>query len=90
MAGMDWCHYFNIQLFKYRNDAAGEAKDPEKAVKKAFKNSDSFCSIYYRYFSSLLWDGFDWSRCNKSFCYGHEDIPYADSILNFIVIVAAL
>ncbi len=77
--------------------AAGEAKDPEKAVKKAFKSTALRLILFYLLSLFLIvtlvpWTVLIGADATSPFVMVMKivGIPYADSILNFIVIVAAL
>ena len=69
--------YLSIEMIAV---AAGEAKDPKRQLKSIQKHSTSTHFVLFivlipnRYFGAV--DCFDWSRCNKPFCYGHEDCRY--------------
>ena len=77
--------------------AAGEAKDPEKAVKHAFKATLARLFIFYILSLTLIvtlvpWKALIEKDATSPFVSVMQqlNIPYADSILNFIVIIAAL
>ena len=77
--------------------AAGEAKDPERAVKKAFKSTAIRLILFYLLSLFLIvalvpWTTLIGADATSPFVMVMKivGIPYADSILNFIVIVAAL
>ncbi|MFW2712430.1 amino acid permease, partial [Acinetobacter baumannii] len=73
------------------------AKDPEKAVKKAFKSTALRLILFYLLSLFLIvtlvpWTVLIGADATSPFVMVMKivGIPYADSILNFIVIVAAL
>ncbi|QWZ59054.1 amino acid permease [Acinetobacter pittii] len=86
--------YLSIEMIAV---AAGEAKDPERAVKKAFKSTAIRLILFYLLSLFLIvalvpWTTLIGSDATSPFVMVMKivGIPYADSILNFIVIVAAL
>ncbi|HAV5587157.1 TPA: amino acid permease [Acinetobacter baumannii] len=86
--------YLSIEMIAI---AAGEAKDPEKAVKKAFKSTALRLILFYLLSLFLIvtlvpWTVLIGADATSPFVMVMKivGIPYADSILNFIVIVAAL
>ncbi|EYR86608.1 amino acid permease [Acinetobacter baumannii] len=86
--------YLSIEMIAV---AAGEAKDPEKAVKKAFKSTALRLILFYLLSLFLIvtlvpWTVLIGADATSPFIMVMKivGIPYADSILNFIVIVAAL
>ncbi|EHU3337134.1 TPA: amino acid permease, partial [Acinetobacter baumannii] len=86
--------YLSIEMIAV---AAGEAKDPEKAVKKAFKSTALRLILFYLLSLFLIvtlvpWTVLIGADATSPFVMVMKNvgIPYADSILNFIVIVAAL
>ncbi|EXH79272.1 amino acid permease [Acinetobacter sp. 216872] len=86
--------YLSIEMIAV---AAGEAKDPEKAVKKAFKSTALRLILFYLLSLFLIvtlvpWTVLIGADATSPFVMVMKivGIPYADSILNFIVIVAAL
>ncbi|MCO6515210.1 MAG: amino acid permease, partial [Snodgrassella sp.] len=77
--------------------AAGEATNPEQAVKTAFKGTLARLLIFYLLALSLIvmlvpWQELIEENSTSPFVTVMQNvgIPFADSILNFIVIVAAL
>jgi len=86
--------YLSIEMIAV---AAGEAKDPEKAVKFAFKSTALRLVLFYLLSLSLIvtlvpWTELIGANASSPFVTVMQivGIPYADSVLNFIVIVAAL
>ncbi|MGT2552159.1 amino acid permease [Acinetobacter geminorum] len=86
--------YLSIEMIAV---AAGEAKDPERAVKKAFKSTAIRLILFYLLSLFLIvalvpWITLIGADATSPFVMVMKivGIPYADSILNFIVIVAAL
>nr|WP_174506854.1 amino acid permease [Acinetobacter sp. Marseille-Q1620] len=86
--------YLSIEMIAV---AAGEASDPEKAVKSAFKNTALRLFLFYLLSLFLIVALVPWTEligkdATSPFVTVMKlvGIPYADSILNFIVIVAAL
>ncbi|HFD2123834.1 TPA: amino acid permease [Acinetobacter baumannii] len=86
--------YLSIEMIAV---AAGEAKDPEKAVKKVFKSTALRLILFYLLSLFLIvtlvpWTVLIGADATSPFVMVMKivGIPYADSILNFIVIVAAL
>lgn len=86
--------YLSIEMIAV---AAGEASDPEKAVKSAFKNTALRLFLFYLLSLFLIvalvpWTDLIGKDATSPFVTVMKivGIPYADSILNFIVIVAAL
>ncbi|MEI1691537.1 amino acid permease [Acinetobacter nosocomialis] len=86
--------YLSIEMIAV---AAGEAKDPEKAVKKAFKSTALRLILFYLLSLFLIvtlvpWTVLIGADATSPFVMVMKivGIPYTDSILNFIVIVAAL
>lgn len=86
--------YLSIEMIAV---AAGEAKDPEKAVKYAFKSTAYRLVLFYLLSLFLIVSLVPWTvligkDATSPFVMVMQivGIPYADSILNFIVIVAAL
>ncbi len=86
--------YLSIEMIAV---AAGEAKDPEKAVKKAFKSTALRLILFYLLSLFLIvtlvpWTVLIGADATSPFVMVMKNvgIQYADSILNFIVIVAAL
>ncbi|EXI31179.1 amino acid permease family protein [Acinetobacter baumannii 836190] len=86
--------YLSIEMIAV---AAGEAKDPEKGVKKAFKSTALRLILFYLLSLFLIvtlvpWTVLIGADATSPFVMVMKivGIPYADSILNFIVIVAAL
>ncbi|MEO4206927.1 amino acid permease [Acinetobacter pittii] len=86
--------YLSIEMIAV---AAGEAKDPERAVKKAFKSTAIRLILFYLLSLFLIvalvpWTTLIGAEATSPFVMVMKivGIPYADSILNFIVIVAAL
>lgn len=86
--------YLSIEMIAV---AAGEANDPEKAVKYAFKSTAIRLFLFYILSLSLIVTLVPWTEligkdATSPFVMVMKivGIPYADSILNFIVIVAAL
>lgn len=86
--------YLSIEMIAV---AAGEAKDPEKAVKHAFKATLARLFIFYILSLTLIvtlvpWNALIEPDATSPFVSVMQqlNIPYADSILNFIVIIAAL
>ncbi|KCW03032.1 amino acid permease [Acinetobacter baumannii] len=86
--------YLSIEMIAV---AAGEAKEPEKAVKKAFKSTALRLILFYLLSLFLIvtlvpWTVLIGADATSPFIMVMKivGIPYADSILNFIVIVAAL
>ncbi|QIK62643.1 amino acid permease [Leucobacter viscericola] len=84
--------YLSIEMIAI---AAGEAKEPEKAVKKAFKATMFRLLVFYFLTLTLI---VSIAPVSEILAGGSPfvtvmqviGIPYADSILNFVVIVAAL
>lgn len=86
--------YLSIEMIAV---AAGEAADPEKAVKYAFKSTAIRLVLFYLLSLFLIVSLVPWTilidkDATSPFVMVMQivGIPYADSILNFIVIVAAL
>ncbi|KQE85343.1 amino acid permease [Acinetobacter lactucae] len=86
--------YLSIEMIAV---AAGEAKDPERAVRKAFKSTAIRLILFYLLSLFLIvalvpWTTLIGADATSPFVMVMKivGIPYADSILNFIVIVAAL
>lgn len=86
--------YLSIEMIAV---AAGEAKDPEQAVKHAFKATLARLFIFYILSLTLIvtlvpWNALIEKDATSPFVSVMQllNIPYADSILNFIVIIAAL
>ena len=86
--------YLSIEMIAV---AAGEAKDPEKAVKKAFKSTALRLILFYLLSLFLIvtlvpWTVLIGADATSPFVMVMKlvGIPDADTILNFIVIVAAL
>lgn len=86
--------YLSIEMIAV---AAGEAKEPERAVKKAFKSTAIRLILFYLLSLFLIvalvpWTTLIGADATSPFVMVMKivGIPYADSILNFIVIVAAL
>jgi len=86
--------YFSIEMIAV---AAGEAEHPEQAVRQAFKATVARLVIFYLLSLSLIvmlvpWKTLVADGTTSPFVTVMQavGIPYADSILNFIVIVAAL
>ncbi|MCH7380134.1 MULTISPECIES: amino acid permease [Acinetobacter] len=86
--------YLSIEMIAV---AAGEASNPEKAVKYAFKSTALRLILFYLLSLSLIVALVPWTEligkdASSPFVTVMKivGIPYADSILNFIVIVAAL
>ncbi|WP_217541503.1 amino acid permease [Vibrio metschnikovii] len=86
--------YLSIEMIAV---AAGEAKEPEKAVKYAFKATIFRLLIFYILSLSMIlilvpWKTLVEEGTTSPFVTVMRllDIPFADSILNFVVIVAAL
>ncbi|WLT03110.1 amino acid permease [Snodgrassella alvi] len=86
--------YLGIEMIAI---AAGEATNPEQAVKTAFKGTFARLLIFYLLALSLIvmlvpWQELIQEGSTSPFVSVMKNvgIPFADSILNFIVIVAAL
>lgn len=86
--------YLGIEMIAV---AAGEAENPEQAVRQAFKATLARLLIFYLLSLSLIVMMVPWKTLiapdtTSPFITVMQvvGIPYADSILNFIVIVAAL
>lgn len=86
--------YLSIEMIAV---AAGEASDPEKAVKYAFKSTAIRLVLFYLLSLFLIvalvpWTALIAKDATSPFVMVMKivGIPFADSILNFIVIVAAL
>ncbi|PCL21434.1 amino acid permease [Snodgrassella alvi] len=86
--------YLGIEMIAI---AAGEATNPEQAVKTAFKGTFARLLIFYLLALSLIVMLVPWQELIKEGSTSpfvsvmkNVGIPFADSILNFIVIVAAL
>lgn len=86
--------YLSIEMIAV---AAGEAENPEKAVKSAFKSTAIRLILFYLLSLSLIVMIVPWTilidkNATSPFVMvmQYVGIPFADSILNFIVIVAAL
>ncbi|WP_416041388.1 amino acid permease [Acinetobacter lactucae] len=86
--------YLSIEMIAV---AAGEAKEPERAVKKAFKSTAIRLILFYLLSLFLIlalvpWTTLIGADATSPFVMVMKivGIPYADSVLNFIVIVAAL
>lgn len=86
--------YLSIEMIAV---AAGEASDPEKAVKYAFKSTAIRLFLFYILSLSLIVTLVPWTQliapgATSPFVSVMQivGIPFADHILNFIVIVAAL
>ncbi|CAM5784503.1 amino acid permease [Castellaniella caeni] len=86
--------YFSIEMIAV---AAGEAEHPKQAVRSAFKATIARLAIFYLLSLSLIvmlvpWKTLVAPGTTSPFVTVMQGvgIPYADSILNFIVIVAAL
>ncbi len=86
--------YLSIEMIAV---AAGEASDPEKAVKYAFKSTAIRLVLFYLLSLFLIvalvpWTALIAKDATDPFVMVMKivGIPFADSILNFIVIVAAL
>lgn len=86
--------YLSIEMIAV---AAGEANDPEKAVKYAFKSTAIRLFLFYILSLSLIVTLVPWTQliapgATSPFVSVMQivGIPFADHILNFIVIVAAL
>lgn len=86
--------YLSIEMIAV---AAGEAEHPEQAVRKAFKATLARLLIFYLLSLSLIVMMVPWKTLiapgtTSPFITVMQivGIPYADSILNFIVIIAAL
>lgn len=86
--------YLSIEMIAV---AAGEAANPEQAVKYAFKSTALRLILFYLLSLSLIvalvpWTELIGQNATSPFVTVMRivGIPYADSILNFIVIVAAL
>ncbi|MDA3147523.1 amino acid permease [Leucobacter sp. UCMA 4100] len=84
--------YLSIEMIAV---AAGEAKEPERAVKKAFKATIFRLVVFYFLTLSLIVSIAPMSEIlegGSPFVTVMQviGIPFADSILNFVVIIAAL
>lgn len=86
--------YLSIEMIAV---AAGEAEKPEEAVKYAFKATLARLLIFYLLSLSLIvilvpWQQLITPEATSPFVSVMQamNIPFADSILNFIVIIAAL
>lgn len=86
--------YLSIEMIAV---AAGEAKDPEKAVKYAFKSTAVRLVLFYLLSLTLIVMLVPWTQlisqgATSPFVTVMQiiGIPFADHVLNFIVIVAAL
>lgn len=84
--------YLSIEMIAV---AAGEAKEPEKAVRKAFKSTIFRLVIFYFLTLTLVVSIAPMSAIlegDSPFVTVMQvvGIPFADSILNFVVIIAAL
>ena len=86
--------YLSIEMIAV---AAGEAEDPEKAVRHAFKATLMRLFIFYILSLALIimlvpWKSLITPEATSPFVTVMQsfNVPFADSILNFIVIIAAL
>lgn len=86
--------YLSIEMIAV---AAGEAKNPEESVKKAFRATVYRLVIFYLLSLTLIvmlvpWTVLTEKGATSPFITVMQElgIPFADSILNFIVIIAAL
>ncbi|OWY38212.1 amino acid permease [Xenophilus sp. AP218F] len=89
-----------ISIFSYMSVemiaiAAGEAEEPERAVKQAFRATLLRLAVFYLLSLALILAIVPWTRVgegNSPFVTVMQvlDIPYAADILNFVVITAAL
>ncbi|MFC7418934.1 amino acid permease [Iodobacter arcticus] len=84
--------YLSVEMIAV---AAGEAKDPEAAVKQAFRATIVRLLVFYILSLAIILAIVPWTRIGE----GHSpfvtvmevlNIPYAAGILNFVVVVAAL
>jgi L-asparagine transporter-like permease len=84
--------YLSIEMIAV---AAGEAQNPEQAVKRAFKATIFRLVLFYLGSLSIILMIVPWNRINEGgspFVTVMQvlKIPYAAGILNFVVVVAAL
>jgi len=84
--------YLSIEMIAV---AAGEAEDPEKAVKKAFTATIARLVIFYLLTLSLILAIIPWNIAGEAgspFVLVMESvkIPYAAGIINFVLLIAAL
>jgi len=84
--------YISIEMIAV---AAGEAEDPEQAVKKAFRSTIVRLVIFYLLTLSLIVAIVPWNQTSEGgspFVTVMQaiNIPFAADIINFVVLVAAL
>ena len=84
--------YLSVEMIAV---AAGEAEDPERAVKQAFRATIVRLVVFYLLTLALILAIVPWDQAGKGgspFVKVMQavDIPYAAGVINFIVLVAAL
>ena len=84
--------YLSVEMIAV---AAGEAEDPERAVKKAFRATIVRLVVFYLLTLALILAIVPWDQAGKGgspFVTVMEavQVPYAAGVINFIVLVAAL
>ncbi|MFY3702240.1 amino acid permease [Achromobacter dolens] len=84
--------YLSVEMIAV---AAGEAEDPERAVKKAFRATIVRLVVFYLLTLALILAIVPWDQAGKGgspFVTVMEavKVPYAAGVINFIVLVAAL
>jgi len=84
--------YLSVEMIAV---AAGEAEDPERAVKKAFRATIVRLVIFYLLTLALILAIVPWDQAGKGgspfvTVMQAVNVPYAAGVINFIVLVAAL
>jgi len=84
--------YLSIEMIAV---AAGEAEDPESAVKQAFKATIARLVIFYLLTLSLIVAIIPWTEVSNAgspfvLVMSEVNIPFAAGVINFVLLIAAL
>jgi L-asparagine transporter-like permease len=84
--------YLSIEMIAV---AAGEAEDPQRAITKAFRSTVARLVIFYLLTLAIILALVPWTESGKGespfvTVMAHSLVPFAASLVNFVILVAAL
>ncbi len=84
--------YLSIEMIAV---AAGEAKDPQRAITKAFRSTVVRLVVFYLLTMAIIVAMVPWTESGKGespfvTVMAHSHVPFAGSVVNFVILVAAL
>jgi len=84
--------YLSIEMIAV---AAGEAEDPQRAITKAFRSTVVRLVVFYLLTMAIIVAMVPWTESGKGespfvTVMAHSHVPFAGSVVNFVILVAAL